>query len=270
MPTLIDLSSSAAFTCLVYGRFGTGKTAGAATFPRPIILDFDRGTKTLKNVALELKYGYAKNVVHFETFREKRVQRNGVPISHNAYDDACRYFEAWMKEGGEWEGTPTGPSLFDTWVIDSGSTLGDYARNKAIILMGGERLSLTHDKAKASGLVLPKVQDFGAERALVEQFIGVVLDSGKNVVLTAHEKTEWSGEGTSERITGIVPMFTGQSVEKIPLKFDEVYNLRTKKEGPNVVRYLQTVPDGIRACRSRLGVPDGTLWEYGSIMKTLA
>jgi hypothetical protein len=116
---------------------------------------------------------------------------------------------------------------------------------------------------------LPRLQDFGAERSLTEQFVDMLLDSGKNVILLAHEKEEWEGEGDNQRLVGVVPMFTGQSVEKIPLKFSEVYNLRIQKEGTGFKRYLQTQPDGLRACGSRWGLPDGTAWTYEAISTAL-
>jgi hypothetical protein len=34
---------------LAFGRFKVGKTFGAATFPRPNFMDFDRGIATLLN-----------------------------------------------------------------------------------------------------------------------------------------------------------------------------------------------------------------------------
>lgn len=47
---VIDIESP--LTCVLYGRSGTGKTALAATFPKPLILlDIrERGTKTISNV----------------------------------------------------------------------------------------------------------------------------------------------------------------------------------------------------------------------------
>src|SRR6266705_1341365 len=112
MSTLADYKRARVIRALVFGKFKTGKTAGAATWPRPLILDFDRGIATLTNQALEAKYGYLKNVVAYESFGERDKSSKGVPRTHNAFDDACRFFDGWSR--------PERQDQFDTWVIDSG------------------------------------------------------------------------------------------------------------------------------------------------------
>lgn len=258
MPTIAELRANEWSRILNYGQFKTGKTAGAATWPRCRILSLDPdGHQTLINPEMEKLFGYSKNVV--DVFIPKRTARNnrGIPTEYIAYDDTCRYFDESM----------TKPDSFDTWILDSGTTLGDLARTKGVILLGGTLLgpkpmSFTQANAIKTGMLLPRLQDFGAERSLLEQFIDMLLDTSKHVIVLAHEKEIWEGEGEDIKRVGIGPMFTGQSAEKIPLKFSEVYNLRVQKEGDGFKRYLQTQPDGIRACGSRIGVPNGTLWNY--------
>lgn len=280
MPGLADLKKESLIKALVFGKFKTGKTAGAATFPRTNFIDFDKGIITLANKELEEKYKYSARGIMYETFEDKDRSPKGVVRTHNAFDDACRYFDACMSKGAKWKSPSTGleyqvgVDMFDTWVVDSGSTLSAVARNKALILLGTKDNGLgtksnTQDAALKTGLIVPKMQDFGAERSMVEQFCDMVYKSGKNFLLLCHEREFWEGEGDAAKVVGIGPLFTGQSAELIPIKFDEVYNLRTKKEGPKDVRYLQTKPDGLRACGSRLGVPDGTVFEYEAIKKAL-
>jgi hypothetical protein len=95
-----------------------------------------------------------------------------------------------------------------------------------------------------------------------------VKDSGKHVVLICHEK-ELTTSGNDRVVTGIVPLLTGKSAESVPLKFDEVYNLRVKKDGPNTVRYLQTQPDGQRKVGTRYGIPDGSKWDWDTVQASL-
>lgn len=247
---------------LVYGKFKVGKTFGAGSFPRPNIISFDRGTNVFRNPEFIKKYG--RPWVEWEDFYEKDLTGTGVPKTHNAFDDACRYFDKWM--------SPSHRNKFDTWVVDSGTTLAQAARNKAIVLLGNKAftgpkaMSQTHQQALAHGLIFPKIQDYGAERSMVEQFIQMLLDADKNFVFICHEK-EFVNE--SGNVTEIVPLLTGQSVEAICLKFDEVWNLQTQKVGPNLVRSLQTTPDGIRRVGSRYGLPNGTPWDYQSIVTAL-
>ena len=64
-------------------------------------------------------------------------------------------------------------------------------------------------------------------------------------------------------------MLTGKGVEAVCLKFDEVYYLKVAKQGPNIMRTLQTQPDGLRKVGSRYGLPNGTEWEWDAIHKQL-
>lgn len=260
MPNILDWKPSARRAVLVYGGFKTGKTAGACTFPRPNVIDFDGGLATIAQPWWQQKFG--KVPVEYETFRETEKTPQGVVNTPKAFDAACKYFDEWMKPGKV--------EKFDTWIIDSGTTLSEVASNKAIYLLGGrmgpKALSQTHKDAVSSGLVVLKMQDFGAERSLAEQFIQMLLDTDKHVVLICHEKYVERDDGT---ITAIVPLLTGQSAERIPLKFDEVYRMRLQKRGMETVRSLQTQPDGIVKCGTRMGVPDGTEWSWDALNKAL-
>lgn len=264
MPWIEDWKPDEAYQVLVYGQSKTGKTWGALTFPRPVVMDFDRGAATARNPEFVKKYGLRK--IFFETFLETNTSK-GIPLTHNAFDDACKFFDEWMKPSGKWRGVEVGRNQFDTWVIDSGTTLSEHAQYKAVIVMGGMKLSHTHSDAIKHGLLVPKIQDYGSERSLVEQFIDMVKSSGKNVVLICHEKEQTDDNGN---VTAVVPLLTGKSTESVPLKFDEVYNLRVKKVGLNIVRYLQTTPDGIRKVGSRYGIPNESEWNWDTVQAELA
>jgi len=241
---------------LVYGRSGVGKTWGALTFPRPVMMDFDKGIATHSNPDFIKLYG--KIEVEYEQFTERSVDQHKIPTAHNAFDDACRYFDRWM--------TPAKRGEFDTWIIDSGTSLSEFAQFKAVILMGKMRLSKTHQEALHEGLIVPKIQDYASERSLVEQFVDMLRDSNKNLVFICHEKELINDAGT---VTAIVPLLTGKSVENVPLKFDEVYNLKVQKKGLEMVRTLQTKPDGIRVVKSRYGLPDETPWDWKSVTSAM-
>jgi hypothetical protein len=261
---LDELTIHPAIKALIYGRIKTGKTAGAATFPRPRFIEFDNdGWFTLKNPKLEAKYGYSKNVVDVAIFSDK-MDSKGIVASHNALDQACMYFDKCMK--------PDLVDTFDTWVIDTATSLFESARNKGVILLGTEGKALgissnTWEAAKKTGLLIPKIQDYGAERSIAEQFIDMVLGSGKNVLLLAHEREVWNDK--TDTVSGYVPLMRGQSSEIVSSKFSEVWNLRTKPSGNDVVRYLQTEPDALRACGSRLGLPNETPFEWEKIKAAL-
>jgi len=158
---------------------------------------------------------------------------------------------------------------FDTWVVDSGTSMSMFARNKAIVLLGSKALGIaskTHEQAINTGLIYPKQQDYGSERSMNEQFIDMIKDTGKHFVFICHEQVFTDDNGN---VIDIGPMLTGGSRQAIPLKFSEVYHLRIKKQGTEYVRYLQTHPDTVRRCGTQLGVPDGTSWEWDAIQAEL-
>lgn len=244
---------------LVYGSFKSGKTVGAGTFPRPIFLDFDKGVASLASPWF--KQTIKAPWIEYETFQETKKDVRGVVSAPHAYDDACRIFDKWMKPGEV--------DKFDTWVIDSGTTLYDVAENKAIYLLGGvmkDIKSITHKEGLQHGLIVPKIQDFGAGRSLTEQFIRMVKDANKNVVLICHEQHVMDDNGVVREIS---PMFTGKSRQEIPLMFDEVYRLTVSRKGPDLVRSLMTQPDSISRVGTRLGVADGTAWTYDALLKSI-
>lgn len=265
MPKLSEWTPTDPVQILVYGKSKTGKTWGALTFPRPVFFDFDGGVSTGRNPEFVKKYGLRD--VFYETFTEQKVSR-GVVMQHNAFDDACRYFDEWMKPAGKWTDRRTGQvyevgkNMFDTFVVDSATILSEISQNKAVIITGQMKLSHSHEQGVKLGLVVPKIQDYGAERSLVEQFVDMVAGSGKNLVIICHEKEVTDDSGN---VTSIVPLLTGKSAERIPLKFDEVYNLRAYRKGPEVVRTLLTQADGIRKVGSRYGIPDDSTWDWDTI-----
>lgn len=267
MTSLSDYKRGDKIKALIFGKPKSGKTTGAATFPRSVIIECDpNGIAVLTKPELEARYGFAKSVVDYKQFKEADRNARGVAITHNAFDDVCKYFDEWM--------APAKQDSFDTLIIDSGTTLGDFAKNKAIILLGGKELSpkpLSHtfENAKRTGMIAPKLQDFGAERSLVEQFIDMVLEIDKHVLLLCHEKEEWEGDPPNEKLVGVVPLLTGQSTQRIPGKFTEVWYLTKSPVGTGWSRVLQTTPDGKRNCSSALDVAEGTPFEYSAIMKSI-
>lgn len=262
MPKLSEYNLSAAQTYLVYGDSKGGKTFGAGTFPRPNFIDFDNGIRTLQGADFIKRHGWRPDVM-FEQFDEKSYTKQGVVDVPDAFDGACRYFDKCMQRPIVDE--------FDTWVVDTGTSLVNAAMNKSVYLLGGTGFvgakSKTHEEAKKYGLLLPKQQDFGGERSMVEQFVQMVKDSGKHVVFLCHEKEFYNDEGV---ITKITPLLTGKSVAAVSATFDELYRLTTKKIGPEMTRVLLTQSNGVFMAGSRIGVPNDTEWNWDALQAALA
>lgn len=260
MPTTKDIQLDKQMKLLVFAKFKTGKTFGALTFPRPNVIDFDHGIRTVLNPEFIRQHGY-KEVQYFQPMRETSAQ--GVPKNYNAFDAACRYFDECM--------SPAKRDTFDTWVLDSCTTLIDMAQDKAIILLGDNTFkgagSKTYEEAQKKGLVVPKKQDYGAERSMTESFVRMLRDSGKHCIIICHERELSTDDGTP---IAIVPLLTGKSQEDIPIMFDEVYRLQVKRSGPDLIHILQTEPTTVERVGSRLGIKNGTPWNYESLQKALA
>jgi hypothetical protein len=254
MPRLNEWKPSDPIQIIVIGPYKGGKTWFAYTFPRVVSFDFDKGVATARNPEFVKRYGVRD--IFYEQFDETKKGKGGIALAHNAFDDSCRFYDEWMKPKGKWKGYDVGVDMFDTWVVDSGTTLSDFAMNKAAIVLGASNPPLSHTQKNAltTGLLIPKKQDYGAERSLVEQFIDMVKGSGKNVVFICHEKIVTDDEQTP---TDIGPLLTGKSFQAVPNKFDEVYFLRNQRQGSEMKRYLQTEPDGLRRAGSRYGIPTG-------------
>jgi len=251
-----DLVLGEKIKALVYGRSGSGKTFGALTFPRPLVFDFDEGIATARNPLFVTKYG--KKDILYERFGDVTTKR-GVVEQPRAFDDACTFLDKML--------SPEHIGTFDTIIIDSATTLTDLAMNKGVVILGSNKLSQSFNQAKLSGLLTPKMQDYQASRSLVEQFIDLVKAADKHIVLICHEYQVLNEE--TGVVQAITPLLTGKSREAIPLKFDEVWNLRVSGTIATRKRGLCTEDDGIRQCRSRTGIPMDTPFEWNEIQKAV-
>lgn len=257
MPNTKDLIVGNAVQVLAYGKPKTGKTFGALTFPRPNVIDFDRGIVTAKNPAFVAKYGLRD--ILYQEFFDSDLTNRGVARTHNAFDEACKYFDEWMGPGKR--------DQFDTWVVDSGTSLIKASSNKGVVLLGERSKPLgitsgTHAAGVMHGVIYPKQQDYGVERSMTEQFVRMVKDSGKHFVFICHERIDMDDDGT---ITAIAPRLTGGSVEAVGAMFHEIWNIQAIGAPPNMIRQAITEPIGKRVAGSRTGIPSGTPFEWPAI-----
>jgi hypothetical protein len=241
---------------VVMSEPGVGKTVLACTFPRPNVMDFDEKVMVMRNPEVVKKYGLRS--VEYQSFPEKGRNSMGFVVTPNALDDACRYFDLWMKPGKR--------DQFDTWIIDSGTALSEVARNKALQLLGAANRSKTFAKAQMSGAAVMEQADWGAERSIVEQFIRMVKESGKNVVVNVHIKEITSDAGV---IIQRVPLFTGQSSKVIPSMFKDVWLYKNQGVGATFKRILTSTPDGIDVIRSELGIGELINPTYDTIIERI-
>jgi len=248
--------AQSAINAVLMGKPGVGKTALLSSFPRVRVFDFDKKIKSALNPDWLAKLGRVPDL-EYETFSERGLV-GGYAITHNAFDDACRWFDNSMKPGVR--------DSFEYWGVDSVTSLTDLAMNKALIVLGGSKRSTTHDTASKTGLAMLQKQDFGGINSLVKQFLRMLLDSGKGVIAIVHEKETTNESGL---LVSVDPLLIGQNVQAVPAMFQNVWHLRMEGVPPRHVRRLYTDFDGIRMARSEVGI--GTIDEptYDKIIKRL-
>ena len=235
MPSAKDLKADGAnLKCIVVGKAGSGKSVFASSFPTPGFL-FDFDKGALTYRSLDFDYE------QFEVTGRAWVD----------FEKKFKEVETQVREG-----------KYTTVIFDSGSTLTDLAMERAMML---------DPKRSPTGGPLWNVH-FQMVRNLVEGRIQKLVNLPCNVVLTAHVNI------ITDQETGAVidaqPMFTGQLSTKIPGLFDEVYFSLAKTEKGQTNFYLQTVPKGMYAARSRLSgqqrlLPDFVPNNYSAIMQLI-
>lgn len=257
MPKLSDTSiAQAAINAILMGKPGVGKTALLSSFPRLRVFDFDKKIKSALNPDWLAKLGRVPDL-EYQTFSEKGLVK-GYAITHNGFDDACKWFDELMRPGVR--------DSFDYWGVDSVTSLTALAMNKALIILGGAKRSTTHDTASKTGLAMLQKQDFGGINSLIMQFLRMLLDSGKGVIAVVHEKELTNESGL---LVSVDPMLIGQNVQAVPAMFQNVWHLRMEGVPPRNIRRLHTDFDGIRMARSEVGI--GTIDEptYDKILARL-
>lgn len=207
------------YNALVYGDFGTGKTALIRTGRRPIHIDsFDPGgTKTIRD---EIKEGWILADTRYEVED---------PMKPTA-------FELWDKEYARRKRE----GYFDhigTYMIDSATTWASAAMN--VILKKAGRLGGP-----------PYQQDYLPAMSMIENAIKDMVTLPCDVILTAHLDVD-KDEATGRMFVG--PLFVGKLKQRIPLLFDELYCAQVKKSAAGEQYTLLTKSDGIFKARTRLG-----------------
>lgn len=241
---------------VLMGPPGVGKSWVTYTFPEKVaVFDFDGKVGVARNPEFVRKYGLRD--IEYETLAEKR-RYLGIASQHNAYDDACRFFDKCMAPGMR--------DAINTFVIDSGTSLMEASRNKAIIVLGGApagNKTKTFEDAMKTGFVALQGKDQGGERSLTEQFIRMVKDAGKNLIVNVHQYETYDDNGN---LISVIPLFTGQSRQIIPAMFKDVWHLKVVGAGSTMKRVLTAEYNGIFQARSELGIGTIDNPDYNTII----
>lgn len=198
-------TAASTFRCLVYGPPGAGKTYLAATFPKPLFIDTDRGMRSIPKEVTDVKFMRLPENASFKTIFDilSDVKNKRGPFA-------------------------PGGSLADrkTLIIDSISALADEYLMKEI-MVGNRRDPLAENAQR---------DDYGRLKIELIQIGNLIKDvsDNHNVVVTAlvdEEKDELTGALEGK------PMMTGKYRDIIGAVFDEEYYLECTDAGAGKHKY---------------------------------
>lgn len=224
---------------LVFGAPGAGKSWFAGTWPKPIIVDADRGNAVWRNKEFRALYPNAR--IFYEEFGDP-LGEDGVFESAKAFWNMLSWLNDHMKD-------------YDTVVLDSLTSIGEMAMHVGLEVNKASGKSKTLNRAsKGHNLLVPTMADYGAEMAAVEQLLDKVLELNKNVLVIAHERAEITDSGAVVRVE---PLITGARLRsKIARWFDEVWYMEARGVKGRKTRTLQTDSDNrVKSAKSRYALP---------------
>ncbi len=212
-----DIQALFPLKVLVYGTYGAGKTLFGSTFPNPHVIDLENGIKTL--AGMDIPY---ELILEDPDKKGEAIQR--------VRDVANEFIKTLTPD--------------DTLVVDSLTTLNEYADNLAV--------KTAKDKFARWELTLRWTKDF-VDKLIMAPF---------NVVMTCQQKIVTDDEGN---LIGYIPMMYGQSSERIPYKFDEVYYMSVDIAGNRTIMTDKGTRADARSRLNREGILDKQIkWKWDS------
>lgn len=203
---------------LLYGQPGAGKTVFAASAPRPLILDTERGSKSLLN---HPKLA-GVDVLQVYTFKDL----------HDIF---------WELKDTESEFS----KKYDSVIIDSISELQKVQLD--------ELLDAAVEKNKNRSPYLPEWQEFNMNTNAMRRIVIAFRDLEKHLVITAHSIAEKDGmEGSMVYRTATTPKLA-TTLEGV---MDIVgYMTLDKAKDGTYTRNIQVHPDRRVRAKTRVGLP---------------
>jgi hypothetical protein len=237
----------------LYGPVGGGKTVAASTWPGPIRwIDADDG---ISSVLWAIRAGICphkpSDIVRFVP--RDTLDGSGRVVKATGYWQVVDKINEWLKSIDSWQ----------TLVLDSMGKISEFA-----LTAGYEQTGKIGEGAKGGkqkdAFAVVEIDDYKPAQSgvwqLVNQLHQIAMEYGKYIVLISHEyerKRAPARIGDEPTVLGLLPDFIGQQRNSIPKLMREIYHVRnhsTSRERPDF--RFQTVGDGLRIARSRLGCLD--------------
>lgn len=216
--------------CLVYGKAGVGKTRFVGTFPNVLVLDTNKGLKTLQD-------NENVQVISLEhTTRDSK----GLETNPNVFKTIMQILtDAKEKTGLFAEGEAL--AHIETIAIDDMTNLCQFLKYGIIKFMNGK--DPVKDKA-----------DFDVWSILSNQLVEIVTllkSLSYNVVITAGEKVEMD-ELRGGQVGGV--NIQGSYRHILPHEFDETYHFSVKSAMGKTQYVIETVDTYPFNAKTRIGV----------------
>jgi len=246
---LSALGSGKRLQLLLYGPPGTWKTVNAHNMPRTRTIDLDDGMQSVEWAILEGVLPKKLSEIVYATIlppHDLDDKRN------NVLQEAMDKVDEWLDEeetpDSEWDNPYE--KEWDTLIVDSLSALTDASIIHGLRENGRLELSKSWTRMVKGGIRPMQRQDWGAASLLFMKFITHCRNSGKNLVIIAHEYMDQDSDGN---LISIQPKVIGQLRQDLPKDFDEVWYAKIKGTKNNAKGVFQTQPDPLRRLRSRIG-----------------
>lgn len=238
MPTTEERIIGEYLKCLLYGKWGSGKTWTLGTAPKPIyVFDCDNGLETLSGVP----------DITYDIYAPKENRKDMLPLNSliskvNEFVDECPYA---------------------TVALDSATVLSVLCKNRIVTL---------NDRWNKDAPM--RIQDWMTlAKDLGEIFMGL-LSIDANIIVTGHSRVSVSDETSS--VLYLILSEAGQAFpQSAPIYFDEIYrqvvvskpSMKIKAGVSASNQYLlQTEEIGNWRCKSRLNYYD---YEKGKKIRVL-
>lgn len=225
-------------TALWYGGFGSGKTEAAGSAgERTLYIDVGKSGTTFHSPGYKGRKGAFKGL--YVPISDAPSKSSSLVPEATGFDAVCDTIDQALEKES---------ARFDTIVVDEATRLRSFAMNKGIRINSFTEKSKTLNAAIKNDVIIPAVQDYGAEMSLVEQFCNGYTDIckryGKHFILIAHERHIYnkpSKIGEQPSLQRILPGFTGQTFpDSIANIFDLVWHFECVNQDKFYARTVGT------------------------------